>query len=241
MIIYGRNPVKEAIKAGKTIDKVYMIKGEHDAMLSSIFRDIKDEGIVVSYLDRVAMESLTEGGNHQGIAAQVTDFEYSDLDDIMSLAESQGQPALIVILDGITDPHNLGAIIRSAECFGAHGVVIQKHRSVTVNDTVIKVASGATEHIAIAKVTNINDAIRQLKERNVWVYATDFDGKPPKSVNLTGNIAIVIGSEGEGIKRLTKELCDDTVTIPQYGKINSLNASVATGVVLYEIVRQRYN
>lgn len=143
------------------------------------------------------------------------------------------------MLDGVTDTHNFGAIIRSAECFGAHGIVIPKHRSVSVNDTVVKVASGATEHTLIAKVTNINDTIRWLKQQNVWVYATDFDGKAPKSVDLKGNTAIVIGSEGEGIKRLTKELCDDALTIPQYGKINSLNASVAAGVILYEATRQR--
>ena len=186
------------------------------------------------------MDKLSEGGNHQGVLAQITDFDYCTVEDIMAKAESQDEDLLIVLLDGITDPHNLGAIVRSAECFGAHGIVIPKHRSVGVNDTVVKVASGATEHMLIAKVTNINDTIRMLKEHNVWVYATDFDGKAPKSANLTGKVAIVIGSEGEGIKKLTKELCDDTLTIPEYGKINSLNASVATGIVLYEAVRQRH-
>ena len=156
------------------------------------------------------------------------------------LAEERGEKLLIVLLDGITDPHNLGAIIRSAECFGAHGIVIPKHRSVSVNDTVVKVASGATEHMLVAKVTNINDTIRELKERNVWVYACAFDGKPPKCADFKDNTAIVVGSEGDGIKRLTKELCDDTVTIPEFGKINSLNASVAAGVVLYEAARQRH-
>ncbi len=241
MYIYGRNPVKEAYRAGKTIDKLFMQKGEFDPMLSTVHKLAKEQRTVVSYVDKNMLDKLSNGGNHQGVVAAVTDFEYSTLDDILSLAKDRDEDALIVLLDGITDPHNLGAIIRSAECFGAHGIVIPKHRSVSVNDTVVKVASGATEHMLIAKVTNINDAIRYLKEQNVWVYATDFDGKTPSSANLTGNTAIVIGSEGEGIHRLTKELCDDTLTIPQYGKVNSLNASVAAGIVLYETVRQRNN
>jgi len=239
MYIFGRNPVKEAYRAGKTVDKLYMLKNEFDPSLNSIRSMAKDARTVVSYCDRAMLDKLSSGGNHQGVVAAVTDFEYCDVEDIMDDASDKGEPLLLVLLDGITDPHNLGAIIRSAECFGAHGIVIPKHRSVSVNDTVIKVASGATEHIRVAKVTNINDTIRELKERNVWVYATDFDGKPPKSADLNGNIAIVIGSEGSGIHRLTKQLCDGVLTIPQYGKVNSLNASVAAGIVLYEAVRQR--
>lgn len=239
MIIYGRNPVKEAYRAGKTIEKLYLPKGAPDPVLSPIYKMAKEKRTVISYVDKFTMDKLAEGGNHQGVLAQITDFDYCTVEDIMALADEKGEDLLIVLLDGITDPHNLGAIVRSAECFGAHGIVIPKHRSVGVNDTVVKVASGATEHMLIAKVTNINDTIRMLKEHNVWVYATDFDGKAPKLTNMTGKIAIVIGSEGEGIKKLTKELCDDTITIPEYGKINSLNASVATGIILYEAVRQR--
>lgn len=239
MYIYGRNPIKEAYKAGKTVDKLFVQKGEFDPALSQVHKLAKEARTVISYVDRNMLDKLAQGGNHQGVVAAVTDFEYCAAEDILELARSKNEPLLILLLDGITDPHNLGAIIRSAECFGAHGIVIPKHRSVSVNDTVIKVACGATEHILIAKVTNINDTIRMLKEQNVWVYATDFDGKPPKSVNLKGDIAIVVGSEGDGIHRLTKELCDDTLTIPQYGNVNSLNASVATGIVLYEAVRQR--
>ncbi len=239
MYIYGRNPVKEAYRAGKTIDKLFIIKGEFDPTLNTIRKLAKEQKTVVSLVDRNTLDKMTNGGNHQGVVASVTDFEYADVDDIVSLAKGKGEPLLVVILDGITDPHNLGAIIRSAECFGAHGIIIPKHRSVTVNDTVIKVACGATEHILVAKVTNINDAIRDLKAQGVWVYATDFDGEAPKTVNLNGDIAIVIGSEGEGIHRLTKELSDGVLTIPQYGKVNSLNASVAAGIVLYEAVRQR--
>lgn len=239
MIIYGRNPVKEAYRAGKTIEKLYLPKGAPDPVLSPIYKMAKEKRTVISYVDKFTMDKLSEGGNHQGVLAQITDFDYSSVEDILALAKEKDEDLLIVLLDGITDPHNLGAIVRSAECFGAHGIVIPKHRSVSVNDTVVKVASGATEHMLIAKVTNINDTIRMLKEHNVWVYATDFDGKAPKLTNLTGNVAIVIGSEGEGIHKLTKELCDDTLTIPEYGKINSLNASVATGIILYEAVRQR--
>lgn len=240
MIIYGRNPVKEAYRAGKTIEKLYLPKGAPDPVLSPIYKMAKEKRTVISYVDKFTMDKLSEGGNHQGVLAQITDFDYCTVEDILALAKEKEEDLLVVLLDGITDPHNLGAIVRSAECFGAHGIIIPKHRSVGVNDTVVKVASGATEHMLIAKVTNINDTIRMLKEHNVWVYATDFDGKAPKSANLTGNIAIVIGSEGEGIKKLTKELCDDTLTIPEYGKINSLNASVATGIILYEVVRQRH-
>lgn len=239
MIIYGRNPVKEAYRAGKTIEKLYLPKGAPDPVLSPIYKMAKEKRTMISYVDKFTMDKLSEGGNHQGVLAQITDFDYSSVEDILALAKEKDEDLLIVLLDGITDPHNLGAIVRSAECFGAHGIVIPKHRSVGVNDTVVKVASGATEHMLIAKVTNINDTIRMLKEHNVWVYATDFDGKAPKLTNLTGNVAIVIGSEGEGIHKLTKELCDDTLTIPEYGKINSLNASVATGIILYEAVRQR--
>lgn len=239
MIIYGRNPVKEAYRAGKTIEKLYLPKGAPDPVLSPIYKMAKEKRTVISYVDKFTMDKLSEGGNHQGVLAQITDFDYSSVEDILALAKEKDEDLLIVLLDGITDPHNLGAIVRSAECFGAHGIVIPKHRSVGVNDTVVKVASGATEHMLIAKVTNINDTIRMLNEHNVWVYATDFDGKAPKLTNLTGNVAIVIGSEGEGIHKLTKELCDDTLTIPEYGKINSLNASVATGIILYEAVRQR--
>jgi 23S rRNA (guanosine2251-2'-O)-methyltransferase len=240
MIIYGRNPVKEAYRAGKTIEKLYLPKGAPDPVLSPIYKMAKEKRTVISYVDKFTMDKLSEGGNHQGVLAQITDFDYCTVEDILALAKERDEDLLVVLLDDITDPHNLGAIVRSAECFGAHGIVIPKHRSVGVNDTVVKVASGATEHMLIAKVTNINDTIRMLKEHNVWVYATDFDGKAPKQANLTGNTAIVIGSEGEGIKKLTKELCDDTLTIPEYGKINSLNASVATGIILYEVVRQRH-
>ena len=239
MIIYGKNPVREAVRAGKTIDKLFVAGEERDPSLSQIISAAKEAGATVVSSDRRALDKIAEGGNHQGIAAQVTDFVYSSLDDIFAEAEARGQKMLVVLLDGITDPHNHGAIIRSAECLGAHGVVIPKHRSVSVNDTAVKAASGATAYMKVAKVTNINDAIRELKERNVWVYACDFGGQPPFCADFKDNTALVVGSEGKGVKRLTRELCDGVVTIPECGKINSLNASVAAGIMLYEAAKQR--
>lgn len=237
MYIYGKNPVKEAFRARKTVEKIFFLKDEQS--LFPLIKCAKEARVIITFADKQTLDKLSGGGNHQGVVAAVTDFEYCDVDDILRYAEERREPALIVLLDGVEDPHNLGAIIRSAECFGAHGVIIPKRRSATVNDTVIKVASGATEFLRVAKVNNLNDAIRYLKQQNVWVYATDFDGKPPKSVNLNDNVAIIIGSEGSGISRLSKQLADGVITIPQFGRVNSLNASVAAGVVLYEASRQR--
>ena len=239
MLIYGRNPVREAFRAGKTAEKLYLIKGERDARLSALFSEAKEKGVTVEYVDRAVMDKLTGGGNHQGVAARVTDFSYCSTEDIVARAKERGESLLVVLLDGITDPHNFGAIVRSAECFGAHGIVIPARRSVGVTDTVVKVASGATEHMLIAKVTNLNDVIREFKQRNIWVYACDFGGQTPCSTDLTGDVALIVGSEGTGVHRLTRELADGVITIPEHGKINSLNASVAAGVVLYEAARQR--
>lgn len=239
MLIYGRNPVREAFRAGKTAEKIFFVKGERDARLSALFSEAKEKGVTVEYVDRAVMDKLTGGGNHQGVAARVTDFSYCSTEDIVARAKEIGESLLVVLLDGITDPHNFGAIVRSAECFGAHGIVIPARRSVGVTDTVVKVASGATEHMLIAKVTNLNDVIREFKQRNIWVYACDFGGQTPCLTDLTGDVALIVGSEGTGVHRLTRELADGVITIPEYGKINSLNASVAAGVVLYEAARQR--
>lgn len=239
MLIYGRNPVREAFRAGKTAEKIFFVKGERDARLSALFSEAKEKGVTVEYVDRAVMDKLTGGGNHQGVAARVTDFSYCSTEDIVARAKERGESLLVVLLDGITDPHNFGAIVRSAECFGAHGIVIPARRSVGVTDTVVKVASGATEHMLIAKVTNLNDVIREFKQCNIWVYACDFGGQTPCSTDLTGDVALIVGSEGTGVHRLTRELADGVITIPEYGKINSLNASVAAGVVLYEAARQR--
>ncbi|NLZ24847.1 MAG: 23S rRNA (guanosine(2251)-2'-O)-methyltransferase RlmB [Clostridiales bacterium] len=239
MIIYGKNPVKEALKSDKPIDKLVLEKDSKDGSLKSFISLAKEKGIFYTFAPKESITRLAGTDKHQGVALSLTEFDYSSLDDIINFAKEKNQSLIVVILDEITDPHNMGAIIRSAECFGAHGVIIQKHRSAQVNGTVIKASAGACAHIPICRMTNINDAIRELKERGVFVFATDFDGEKIDRANLKGDIAIVIGSEGNGIRRLTKELCDGVVTIPQSGKVSSLNASVAAGVALYEIVRQR--
>lgn len=238
MIIEGKNPVIEALEAGTTIEKLYVLKGNFEATINRVIAAAKSRRISPVFTTKDVLDKLSPTGRHQGVLAVATEFEYSDIDDVLALAESKGEPPFIVIVDGVTDPHNLGGIIRSAECAGVHGVVIPKHRAVGVNETVVKVSAGATEHIMICKATNINDTIRDLKQRNIYVYCADMDGETMYSVNLTGAIALVIGGEGDGVKRLTKELCDGVVSIPQAGKINSLNASVAAGIVIFEKVRQ---
>jgi 23S rRNA (guanosine2251-2'-O)-methyltransferase len=239
MIVFGKNPVKEALQSDATIEKLIVEKGNFDAAINALIAQAKQKNILVSFADKSALDRYAEGGRHQGVVAVTTEFNYSSLDEILDLAGQKNQKPLVVLLDGITDPHNLGAIIRSAECLGAHGVVIPKHRACGVNGTVIKASAGAAEHLLVAKVTNLNDAIRRLKDEGIWVFAADLDGQSPASCDFTGATAIVVGSEGEGVKRLTKELCNGVVTIKQQGKIESLNASVAAGVLLYEIARQR--
>lgn len=239
MKIYGRNAIEEALKSGATIDRLLVRNGMRDAHGNRIVNEARDRGIRVIFRDAAALDrECPKGANHQGFVAEVTDFKYSDLDDILALAEERGEPPFIVLLDGVEDPHNLGAIIRVAECAGVHGIVIPKHRSVSVNDTVVKVSSGAAQYMRVAKVTNINDAIKYLQERGVWVFAADMDGSDIYSANLSGAIAFVVGGEGNGVSRLTRELCDGIVALPMRGKVNSLNASVAAGIVIYEKLRR---
>ena len=239
MKIYGRNAIEEALKSGATIDRLLVRNGMRDAHGNRIVNEARDRGIRVIFRDAAALDrECPKGANHQGFVAEVTDFKYSDLDDILALAEERGEPPFIVLLDGVEDPHNLGAIIRVAECAGGHGIVIPKHRSVSVNDTVVKVSSGAAQYMRVAKVTNINDAIKYLQERGVWVFAADMDGSDIYSANLSGAIAFVVGGEGSGVSRLTRELCDGIVALPMRGKVNSLNASVAAGIVIYEKLRR---
>ncbi|MEG1613371.1 MAG: 23S rRNA (guanosine(2251)-2'-O)-methyltransferase RlmB [Clostridia bacterium] len=238
MIIEGKNPVYEALRGDATIEKMYVQNGADEGVINNIIRLAREKKIIVSFVDKTTLDRLSPSGRHQGVLATATEFNYSELNELLAVAEARNEPPFLLILDGLTDPHNLGSIIRTAECAGVHGIVIPKHRSVTVNETVIKCSAGAVEHIKIAKVTNINDAIRQLKEQNVYVYGADMDGEPMYSANLKGAIAIVIGSEGEGIKRLTRELCDGIISIEMFGKLNSLNASVAAAILVYERVRQ---
>ena len=192
----------------------------------------------VTFYDREVLDRESATGKHQGFIAEVTDFKYATVDDILALAEKKNEPPFIIIADGVEDPHNLGSILRVAECAGCHGVIIPARRAVSVNETVIKVSAGAAAHVLVAKVTNVNDAVDYLKKQNVWVYCADMDGEEIYSSDLRGSIAFVVGGEGTGVKRLTKEKCDGVVSLPMFGKVNSLNASVAAALVAYEYVRQ---
>ncbi len=241
MIIEGKNPVNEALKSQATIEKLYVQKGANEGVINNLVRMAKEKKIIVTFVDKTSLDRMSNTGKHQGVLAIATEFEYCAVSDILDEAQARGEAPFILILDNLTDPHNLGSIIRTAECAGVHGIVIPKHRSVTVNDTVVKCSAGAVEHVKIAKVTNINDTIRELKEQNIYIYGADMDGKPMYSANLSGAVALVIGSEGEGIKRLTRDLCDEILSIDMFGKVNSLNASVAAAVLIYERVRQVKN
>lgn len=241
MRIEGRHAVREALEAGKTFDRLIVRKGIRDAEGNKLIDDVKARGIKIQFRDKEAMDRESGGGKHQGFIAEITDFVYCELSDILDYAAETGRPPFIVICDGIEDPHNLGSIIRVAECAGVHGIIIPERRSVSVNDTVVKVSAGAANHMRVAKVTNCNDAIKELKSRGVWVYCADMDGEEMTKTDLTGAAALVIGGEGAGVHRLIKANCDAVVRIPMFGKINSLNASVATGIIIYEKIRQENN
>lgn len=238
-IIEGRNPVLEALKSGRTVEKLFIAKGVVEGSLKMIISKAKDMGIVISEVDRKKLDEMSTTHSHQGVIALVSPYAYSTIDEILKLAEERGEEPFIVILDEIEDPHNLGSIIRSANVSGAHGVIIPKRRSALVTATVAKASAGAVEYTKIAKITNLNQTIKELKEKGLWVIGTDMDGEICYNSNLKGPIAIVIGSEGKGISRLVKENCDGVVSIPTKGDINSLNASVAAGIIMYEIIRQR--
>ncbi len=236
MQIEGKNQTREILRSGKTIDKILAIKDSQDKELLSLTKLALDKKIKVNFVSKQVLERESVTGKHQGIIAYTTDFVYSELEELL---DNGGKPNFILILDGVEDPHNLGSVLRVAECAGVDGVVIGKHRSVSVNETVVRVSAGASEHVKVARVTNVNYAIEFLKERGVWVYAADMDGASIYKTDFTGNCAIVIGSEGFGIHKVTKDICDGVVSIPMLGQVNSLNASVATGVVAFEVVRQR--
>lgn len=238
-IIEGRNPVIEVLKSGRTVEKLFISKGTVEGSLKMIISMAKDMGIVISEVDRKKLDDMSTTHSHQGVIALVSPYVYSSIDEILKLADKKGEAPFIVILDEIEDPHNLGSIIRSANVYGAHGIIIPKRRSALVTATVAKASAGAVEYTRIAKMTNLNQAIRELKEKGLWVIGTDMDGEICYESNLTGPIAIVIGSEGKGISRLIKENCDGIVRIPMQGELNSLNASVAAGTIMYEIIRQR--
>ncbi len=240
MKIIGRNAVIEALRSGKTIDRLVAARDQKDVGAQRIINEAKSRGVKVFFYDKTVLDRESDGAKHQGFIAEVTDFKYSELDDVLELARSKNEPPFIFILDGVEDPHNLGSVIRVAECTGAHGVVIPRHRAASVNETVVKVSAGAAAHVMVVKATNVNDVIDELKAKGVWVYAADMDGESIYSTNLSGAVAFVIGGEGAGVKRLTKSKCDGVIALPMRGKVNSLNASVAAGVVAYEYVRQNY-
>ena len=235
----GRNAVIEAIKAGRTIDKVYIQDGIKDGAISGILSKLKGSGASVSFVKKQKLDMMSETGHHQGIIAQTTAYEYAQLEDIFDLAKKRGEPPFIIILDEIEDPHNLGAIIRTANICGAHGVIIPKHRATGLTATVVRASAGAVNFTPVVKVTNISNTIEELKLKGLWFACADMDGEVMYKCNLTGAIGLVIGNEGSGVSRLVKEKCDYIVSIPMKGQINSLNASVAAGILAYEIVRQR--
>lgn len=237
MRVKGRNAVREALSSNVNIIKIMASRSSKDRVFEELISLANSKRIKVQFVDNKVLDS--ECDNHQGIIAITSDYEYSTVDDILSVAKEKNEPNFILILDGIEDPHNFGSIIRVAECLGVHGIIISKNRACPVTDTVSKVSAGAIEHVKIAKVTNINTEIERLKKLGVWVYACELGGEDLDKSDLSGNIAIVMGSEGKGVSRLTRELCDGVVTMEMKGKVNSLNVSVATGIVLYEAVRKR--
>jgi 23S rRNA (guanosine2251-2'-O)-methyltransferase len=237
--VEGRNAVAEAIASDATVDRLAVARGLTDPAANRIIAAAREKGIKIQFLYRAVLDKESATGNHQGFIALTSEFKYSEVDELLKLAESKGEQPLLIILDGVEDPHNLGSVLRVAECGGAHGVIIGKHRAASVNETVVKVSAGAAEHVKVARVTNVNDTIEYLKQRGVWVIAAEADGDSIYKANLSGAVALVIGGEDTGVKRLTREKCDGAVSIPVFGKINSLNASVACGIVLYEIVRRR--
>ncbi len=237
--IEGRNAVLEAFRSGKTIDKLFVLDGCQDGPVRSILREAKKHDTIVNYVAKERLEQLSETGKHQGVIAISAAYEYAEVEDILKNAEEKGEPPFIFILDGIEDPHNLGAIIRTANLAGAHGIIIPKRRAVGLTPTVARTSAGAINYTPVAKVTNLTNTIRDLKEQGMWFVCADMDGTSMYDLNLTGPIGLVIGNEGEGVSKLVRENCDFVASIPMNGDIDSLNASVATGVLAYEIVRQR--
>lgn len=235
----GKNPVRELLNSGATIEKISVENGSRDNEIRSLVQIARDKGVKVDYVDKRGLDKVSETGHHQGIIAFYTEFKYADLNEVIKNAKAEGKDLLFVILDEVLDPHNLGSVIRVAECAGATGVIIPARRSATVNETVIRTSAGATAYMPVIKVSNLNQTIEDLKNQNVWVYAADMDGSPMCKTNLKGDIALVVGGEGSGVHSLVRKNCDGIISIPMFGKVNSLNASVSAGIVLYEAVRQR--
>lgn len=238
-LVIGRNAVTELLKSGRQIENVLIAKGEREGSINKIIAMCREKGIVVKNVDRKKLDFMCGIGNHQGVVANVPAHNYSTVDEILEFAQSKGENPFIVICDEIEDSHNLGAIIRSAEACGAHGIIIPKRRNVGLNYIVAKTSCGALEYMRVARVSNIATTIEELKKKNIWVYCADMDGQPWCKTDFSGGCALVIGSEGKGVGRLIKEKCDVTVSLPMLGQVNSLNASVAAGIIMYEITKQR--
>ena len=237
--IEGRNPVIEAYRSGKTIDKLFVLDGCQDGPVKTIPREARKQHTIISYVSKERLDQLSETHHHQGVIAIAAAYDYASVDDILAKAREKGEAPFIFLLDGIEDPHNLGAIIRTANLAGAHGVIIPKHRAVGLTATVARTSAGALNFTPVAKVTNLGAAMDELKKEGLWFVCADMKGEVMYRQNLTGPIGLVIGNEGEGVSRLVREKCDFTASIPMKGDIDSLNASVAAGVLAYEIVRQR--
>ncbi len=237
--IEGRNAVLEALRAGRTVDKLFILDGCKDGPVMSIKREASKRGCIVKYVEKERLDQISQTGKHQGVIAYAAAYAYAEVEDILAKAKERGEAPFIFLLDNIEDPHNLGAIIRTANLAGAHGVIIPKNRAVGLTATVAKASAGAINYTPVAKVTNLGQTIEELKKEGMWFVCADMDGAPMYSLDLKGPIGMVIGSEGNGVGRLIKEKCDFTAAIPMKGDIDSLNASVAAGVLAYEIVRQR--
>ena len=239
LTIEGRNAVMEAFRSGKTIDKLFVLDGCQDGPVKSIVREAKKHDTIVNFVAKERLDQLSDTGHHQGVIAFAAAYEYAEVEDILKIAEEKGEPPFVFFLDGIEDPHNLGAIIRTANLAGAHGVIIPKRRAVGLTATVARTSAGALNYTPVAKVTNMAATIEELKEKGMWFVCADMGGEVMYRLNLKGSIGLVIGNEGDGVSRLVKEKCDMIASIPMKGDIDSLNASVAAGVLAYEIVRQR--
>lgn len=238
-MVAGRNAVMEALKGSRSVNKLMIANGSTEGSIKEIIAVAKDKGINIQYWDRSKLDSIARGIRHQGVLAQVAPVQYAELEDILQVAKDRNEPPFIVLLDELEDPHNLGAILRTADAAGVHGVLIPKHRSCPLSATVAKTSAGAVEHVPVARVGNLVQTIKKLKQEGLWVAAADMDGKYYYDTDLTGPLLLIIGSEGQGVGRLVKEQCDFVVRIPMVGKINSLNASVAGSILMYEAMKQR--
>ncbi len=236
-LLSGRNPIREALKSGRDIEKLLVARGELSGSAREIVQMAKEKRIPVQEVDRARLDAITH--NHQGMLAFASAYQYSTVEAMLELAKERGEEPFLVLLDGITDPHNLGAIIRSAECAGAHGVIVQERRAVGLTPAAVKASAGAVEHLPVARVTNLSNTLEVLKAQNIWAYAADMDGEDYAKTDFSGGVALIIGAEGEGVGRRVLDVCDKTVSLPIKGKLDSLNASVAAGVLMYAVMRSR--